>query len=160
MTGEMSTLDWIAADWSSRHLRVWGMAGARVLHQAQADHPAELLAPDGFEPALLALIDSWLPGERSIPVLVCGMAGARPGWLEATYRAVPCTPLGGALTPVRVRDPRLSVQVVPGLRQPRPADIMCGEETRIAGLLAQHPGWDGVVCLPGSQSRWAHLSAG
>lgn len=156
----MNTLDWIAVDWGSTRLRVWGMAGLKVLHQARSDQGAETLAPDGFEPALLALSSDWLPEGRVTPVLACGMAGAPQGWVEATYRRVPCPPLGGALTPVRVRDPRLSVQVVPGLQQPRPADVMRGEETRIAGFLAQHPGWDGVICLPGTHSKWVHLSAG
>ena len=37
---------------------------------------------------------------------------------------------------------------------------MRGEETQIAGFLALNPGWDGVICLPGTHSKWAHVSAG
>jgi 2-dehydro-3-deoxygalactonokinase len=37
---------------------------------------------------------------------------------------------------------------------------MRGEETQIAGLLARDPGFDGTVCLPGTHSKWAHVSAG
>ena len=33
-------------------------------------------------------------------------------------------------------DPRLAVRILPGLRQDTPADVMRGEETQIAGLLA------------------------
>ncbi len=42
----------------------------------------------------------------------------------------------------------------------RPADVMRGEETQIAGFLSLNPGWDGVLCLPGTHTKWAHLSAG
>ena len=156
----MSTLNWVAVDWGSSHLRVWGMAGPQVLHRARSDQGAASLAPDGFEPALMALVAGWLRAGQVTPVLACGMVGARQGWVEAGYRAVPCTPLGGVLTPVPVRDPRVSVHLVPGLKQPRPADVMLGEETQIAGFLAQHPDWEGVVCLPGTHSKWSQLRGG
>jgi phosphonate metabolism protein PhnN/1,5-bisphosphokinase (PRPP-forming) len=55
---------------------------------------------------------------------------------------------------------RLSVHVAPGLRQGKPADVMRGEETQIAGFLALNPNWDGVICLPGTHSKWVHISAG
>ena len=37
---------------------------------------------------------------------------------------------------------------------------MRGEETQIAGALALLPDFDGVFCLPGTHSKWAHVSAG
>ena len=37
---------------------------------------------------------------------------------------------------------------------------MRGEETQIAGFIAAHPEWDGILCLPGTHSKWAHISAG
>jgi 2-dehydro-3-deoxygalactonokinase len=37
---------------------------------------------------------------------------------------------------------------------------MRGEETQIAGLIARKPRFDGVACLPGTHSKWAHVSAG
>jgi 2-dehydro-3-deoxygalactonokinase len=37
---------------------------------------------------------------------------------------------------------------------------MRGEETQIAGLLAAEPGFDGVACLPGTHTKWAHVAAG
>ena len=57
-------------------------------------------------------------------------------------------------------DPRITVAIVPGLRQNKPADVMRGEETQIAGALALNPGFDGVFCLPGTHSKWVHVSAG
>ena len=36
---------------------------------------------------------------------------------------------------------------------------MRGEETQIAGFLSLNPGWDGVLCLPGTHTKWAQISA-
>lgn len=154
-------VDWIAVDWGTSALRVWAMSGDRVLAAARSDRGMSSLKPQGFEPALLELVGPWLPPGRVTPVIACGMVGSRQGWAEAPYRPVPCAPLapaGAARAPVR--DPRLCVRLVPGLRQDRPADVMRGEETQVAGFLAAHPGWDGVLCLPGTHSKWVHLSAG
>jgi len=168
MTGAMdraavdrAALDWIAVDWGTSALRVWGMAGARVVASARSDRGMGGLTPEGFEPALLALVGGWLPEGRVTPVIACGMVGSRQGWTEAPYRAVPCRPLDPARAACApARDPRLSVRIVPGLRQASPADVMRGEETQIAGFMAGRPGWDGVVCLPGTHSKWVHISAG
>ena len=156
----MSRADWIAVDWGTSHLRVWQLSGDQVFRQAQSDQGMGVLARAGFEPALLALVQDWLPEGQVTPVLACGMVGSRQGWAEAQYRAVPCTPLGDALAPAPARDLRLDVHIVPGLKQPRPADVMRGEETQVAGFLKRHPGWDGVICLPGTHSKWVHVSAG
>jgi 2-dehydro-3-deoxygalactonokinase len=109
---------------------------------------------------LIRLIEPWLgPGVTS--VLACGMVGSRQGWSEAPYRATPCTPLdAGQMVDVRVRDPRITVQIVPGLKQVKPADVMRGEETQIAGALALDPAFDGAMCLPGTHSKWVQISAG
>ncbi|HVH03021.1 MAG TPA: 2-dehydro-3-deoxygalactonokinase, partial [Amaricoccus sp.] len=40
------------------------------------------------------------------------------------------------------------------------ADVMRGEETQIAGLLAADPGFDGVACLPGTHTKWVHVGGG
>ena len=36
---------------------------------------------------------------------------------------------------------------------------MRGEETQIAGYLAENPHFDGVICLPGTHSNWVQISA-
>ncbi|MCL4186229.1 MAG: 2-dehydro-3-deoxygalactonokinase [Rhodobacteraceae bacterium] len=119
------------------------------------------LAKGGHEAALLALIGGWLPPGRRTEVIACGMVGSRQGWVEAPYAAVPCPPLDSArLAAAPAADPRLSVRVVPGLKQVAPADVMRGEETQIAGFLAGRPGFEGIVCLPGTHSKWARVAAG
>lgn len=152
--------DWIAVDWGTSNLRVWAMGPAGVLDHASSDEGMGKLSRDGFEPALLRLIGPWL-SDGATPVIACGMVGSRQGWAEAPYRAVPCTPVApGALLRVLTADPRIAVQIAPGLSQASPADVMRGEETQIAGVLALLPNFDGVLCLPGTHSKWAHISAG
>ena len=151
---------WIAVDWGTSNLRAWAMSGdGRVLAEATSDEGMGKLSRDGFEPALLRLIGPWL--EEKPPVVACGMVGSRQGWCEAPYRTVPCTPLdmaGQVMAPTT--DARLRVAIAPGLKQTQPADVMRGEETQIAGALRLMPGYDGVLCLPGTHSKWVHVSAG
>jgi 2-dehydro-3-deoxygalactonokinase len=151
---------WIAVDWGTTNLRAWAMdAGGAVLAEAVSDDGMGKLTRDQFEPALLRLIGQWLAGNPAI--LACGMVGSRQGWCEAPYRAVPCSPLdAGALVTVPTVDPRLAVRIAPGLKQVAPADVMRGEETQIAGALRLMPGYDGILCLPGTHSKWAQISAG
>ena len=152
--------EWIAVDWGTSNLRAWAMGpDGRVLAEASSEDGMGKLARDGFEPALLRLIGPWLDG--SPPVVACGMVGSRQGWCEAPYRTVPCTPLdrvAQVLAPTI--DARLRVSIAPGLKQTQPADVMRGEETQIAGALRLLPGYDGVLCLPGTHSKWVHISAG
>ncbi len=157
---DLSMMDWIAVDWGTSHLRAWAMTGDRPLCHARSGQGMAQLSQDAFEPALLALIGDWLPAGQVTPVLACGMVGSRQGWVEARYRAVPCTPLAGPLVRAPARDGRLCCHIVAGLKQTSPADVIRGEETQIAGFLARNPGWDGVICLPGTHSKWAHISAG
>ncbi len=151
--------DWIAVDWGTSNLRAWAMGPAGVLAHLSSDDGMGKLSRDDYEPALLRLISPWLT--VPVPVIACGMVGSRQGWCEAPYRTVPCTPVAAAdLVTVPTLDARLHVQIAPGLRQMQPADVMRGEETQIAGALALNPGFDGVFCLPGTHSKWVHVSAG
>jgi len=153
--------DWIAVDWGTSRLRAWAMGPEGPLAQAASDKGMNGLAPEAFEPALLELVAPWLAPDRRMPVLACGMVGAKQGWIEAPYQSVPCPPAdpGGAVT-APTRDPRLEVRILPGLCQNGPADVMRGEETQIAGLLAQNPGFAGQVCLPGTHTKWVTVSDG
>lgn len=155
------TVEWIAVDWGTTNLRAFAMQGASVVAQAVSEDGMGRLDRDGFEPALLRLIGPWLTESRVTDVVACGMVGSRQGWHEVPYRTVPCAPLDPAmLVAAPTRDGRIRVRLVPGLKQVQPADVMRGEETQIAGALALMPGFDGVICLPGTHSKWAHLSAG
>lgn len=164
----VSRLSWVAVDWGSSNLRAWAMTDdGQVLARAGSDRGMLALTPDDYEAELLRVIGDWLPATGRMAVRVCGMAGARQGWREAAYLPVP-TRLDdlarGAVAPP-VADPRLEVALLPGLCQTadesgRTFDVMRGEETQLAGLLAREPGVDGLACLPGTHAKWARLEAG
>ncbi|MCK0167994.1 2-dehydro-3-deoxygalactonokinase [Jannaschia sp. S6380] len=150
---------WIAVDWGTTSLRAMLMEGERTIGTRASEDGMGRLTRETFEPSLLNLIGDWLDGPTEI--VCCGMVGARQGWAEAAYRTAPCTPLGGELTRVETRDNRLRVSIVPGIRQTSPhPDVMRGEETQIAGILRDDSDFDGVACLPGTHTKWVHVSAG
>lgn len=167
-------LDWIGVDWGTSRLRAWAFAaGAEApLGAARTGPGMGELAGQGaeaFEAALLAALGDWLDAVgEPLPVLVCGMAGARQGWQEAPYLDLPqpLARLGEGAVAVATRDPRLAVSIVPGLAQRDPAapDVLRGEETQILGFLAgheaarQHRDW--VLCLPGTHAKWVSVGGG
>ena len=155
------TAAFVAVDWGSSNLRAWAMdASGGVAAEGGSGDGASALGPDGFEPALLGVAGDWLAPDARTDIVVCGMAGARGAWVEAAYATVPCPPTPASFAEAPTNDPRLAVRILPGLRQDDPADVMRGEETQIAGLLAAEPGFDGVACLPGTHTKWAHVAGG
>jgi 2-dehydro-3-deoxygalactonokinase len=158
MSGATSYADWIAVDWGTTHLRAWAMVGDTAKAEATSADGMGKLDRDGFEPALLRLIEPWL-GQSPMRIVACGMVGARQGWFEAPYVAVPAKPAHLPPVAAPTRDPRLHLQIVPGLSQASPADVMRGEETQIAGFLSHNTRFDGVLCLPGTHCKWARISA-
>ena len=152
--------DWIAVDWGTSNLRAWLIAAdGSIIRQVGSDKGMGALAPDQFEPTLLEIVAPFL-GDNQTKVICCGMVGAKQGWQEAAYATVPCTPAHPE-TAIHVQaDPRLDVHILAGVCQDSPADVMRGEETQIAGFLAENPEFDGVLCLPGTHTKWAQVSAG
>ncbi len=149
--------DWIAVDWGTSNMRAWAMsASGTVLAEARSDKGMGELARDAFEPELLRIVGDWINGPTT--VITCGMVGSRQGWVEAPYSAVPCPALPEGFARASAQHPDLQVFVIPGIKQASPADVMRGEETQIAGFLARNKGWDGVICLPGTHTKWVHVS--
>ena len=153
--------DWIAVDWGTSNLRVWAMdSNSRVLGQSEGTEGMGSLTSDQYESVLLAHARDFLADGRVTDVVICGMAGARTGWSEAPYTSTPCAPATVDGTAVATRDPRLSVRILSGLCQISPPDVMRGEETQIAGFLAEQPDFDGYLCLPGTHTKWARICDG
>ncbi|MCY3877770.1 MAG: 2-dehydro-3-deoxygalactonokinase [Rhodobacteraceae bacterium] len=152
--------DWIAVDWGTSNLRCWAVdKDGRSEAFAESDRGMARLDAYEFESALLELINEWLPASGAVEIVICGMAGARGGWIEAPYRSAPCAPMSAemAMSPV-TRDQRLHVTIVPGIKTARPKhDVMRGEEVQIAGYLADYPLDNGVLCLPGTHTKWVHV---
>jgi 2-dehydro-3-deoxygalactonokinase len=149
---------WIAVDWGTSNARFWAIgADGSVLGERTSDKGMGQLAPSQFEAVLVDVADDWLSSASQ--VVACGMVGSRQGWVEAPYQTTPCAVCPSTMVTAPTSRSGLTVHVIPGIRQTDPADVMRGEETQIAGFLAQNPGWDGVICLPGTHTKWVHISA-
>ncbi len=155
--------DWIAVDWGTSNIRAWMInSDESVLSSDASDNGMAQLRPNEFETALLELVGGWLKTGRRTEIIVCGMAGAKTGWIEAPYRSAPCPPLasGETVSPI-VRDARLDVSIVPGVKTDNPGhDVMRGEEVQVAGYLAGAPEFEGVLCMPGTHTKWVHVKNG
>ena len=161
---EIREISLIAADWGTSNLRVWGMDyQGNVINKITDGKGMSSLKPSEFEPHLIDLIGNWLPkeGNAKCPIIICGMAGAKTGWKEAVYLKAPCPPVNKEkIIQIETEDQRISVNIIPGIMQKSPPDVMRGEETQISGYLSKNPNFDGIICLPGTHTKWVHISAG
>ncbi|WP_181701797.1 2-dehydro-3-deoxygalactonokinase [Chthonobacter albigriseus] len=158
---------YLAVDWGTSSLRVWVLSHAGdVLAERRSAEGMDTLHQDGFEAVLrrhlaaLGPIVEALP--RPLPIVLCGMVGARQGWREAPYVDVP-TRLDAVVdraTVVSVEG--IDARILPGLarRNPERPDVMRGEETQLLGLLLDHPDATGLVAMPGTHAKWVRLRGG
>jgi len=135
--------EWIAAAQEGAILWLWQMGGG--------EHPLEQHSASADTPETLAeTAASLMPGIDG-PIVACGLP-------QAGFRKVPCEPLDAK--PVELAQSPRRIAAVPGLAQDDPAHVTQGAETKMAGFLALNPKFDGVLCLPGPETAWAHVSAG
>jgi 2-dehydro-3-deoxygalactonokinase len=160
----MTALAWLAADWGTTRLRLWAMAaGGDVLESRTAEAGmGRLDSPAAFTEAFVEATEGWLSGARTLPVVVCGMAGAREGWQEAPYAplATPLVELPALAVRVAAAPATADVRILPGLRQDAPPDVIRGEETKLLGLVAHEPDLDAAVLLPGTHDKWVLVKDG
>jgi 2-dehydro-3-deoxygalactonokinase len=158
----MNQAEYVAVDWGTSSFRLWliDRAGG-VLQERRSQEGMMAAAKLGFAAVLQSHLDA-VGAASDLPVVICGMAGARQGWVEAGYidtpahlalileRAVP--------VPVQSRD----IWILPGIaqRDPRAPDVMRGEETQLLGALGVDAAGEAVVCIPGTHSKWARVSGG
>jgi 2-dehydro-3-deoxygalactonokinase len=151
-----------AVDWGTTRLRVWLLdAKGAVLDERRSDEGLLTAQHKGFATVLdRQLQDMGAPTD--LPAIVCGMAGARQGWVEAPYVEVPAS-LGDILgSAVPVPGVARDIRIVPGLaqRNPRTPDVMRGEETQLAGITKLIGSGSHLVCMPGTHSKWVAAEGG
>jgi 2-dehydro-3-deoxygalactonokinase len=149
----------VAVDWGTSSFRGWLMAAdGTVLAESRGAEGMLHCADSGFAPVLRDHLAKLGAGEH-LPVLICGMAGAKQGWVEAPYLKTP-TRLDALHTgAIRIDTPG-DVRILPGIAQARAEqpDVMRGEETQLLGVL--EPGFTGLVCIPGTHSKWVRIEDG
>lgn len=151
-----------AVDWGTTRLRLWLMdASGNVIGERRSDEGMLSAAGIGFKVVLDRHLAE-LGAPENLPVIICGMAGARQGWIEAPYVETPAlldAVLGGA---VAVPGSNRDVRIIPGLAQRNAdaPDVMRGEETQLAGISELRQQGNHVVCMPGTHSKWVSISEG
>ena len=153
------TAKWIAVNLGRSSLKAWVIGGDDQVIETLSEQ-IETDEPQAFEATLIDMLTAHI-GDRLVPIICCGTLDDQQDWNDVPFGKVPCKP-GAAefVAKLETKDPRLDVVFLPGVIQDNPADVMCGEETKIAGFLAEEPEFDGIVCLPGTHTKWAHISAG
>jgi 2-dehydro-3-deoxygalactonokinase len=155
--------EWVAVDWGTSNVRAWGIdAEGDISFATGSDKGMGRIGRADFPAVLDELIGALVEGRTD--VLICGMAGARQGWLEAPYLDTPANLnelSKGAVSP-QGADRRFSPRILPGVcqRQPGHEDVMRGEETQLLGLLRLRPRFEGTAILPGTHSKWVEIRDG
>ena len=150
-----------AVDWGTSSFRIWLMSqSGQVLAERRSHEGMVHTAASGFADILQAHLHAF-GAPPSLPVVICGMAGARQGWLEADYLNVPAKLLDIVDRAVRIDDPQRDIRILPGIaqRNPERPDVMRGEETQLLGGLASHS-QSALFCLPGTHSKWVEVQSG
>ncbi len=146
----------IAVDWGTSNFRGYALGPeGNVLDRVIAHDGMASVANGGFADILHRHCGVWMRTSPQAPVLMAGMVGSRNGWAEAAYATCPASPKSVANAFFHIND---RVSIVPGViaRGSSGPDVMRGEETLVFGSGIQ----DGLVCLPGTHSKWAVVKKG
>ncbi|WP_043620946.1 2-dehydro-3-deoxygalactonokinase [Ensifer sp. ZNC0028] len=158
----MTAAYYAAVDWGTTSFRLWiiGEDGT-VLAERRSGEGMTTANKTGFHSILekhLSAVDA--PGH--LPAIICGMAGAKQGWVEAGYLDTPAALADIASHAVAVPDLDRDIRILPGLaqRDRRHPDVMRGEETQLLGAAGDLGRGRHLVCMPGTHSKWVRLEDG
>jgi 2-dehydro-3-deoxygalactonokinase len=150
----------IVVDWGTSNFRAFRInAEGAVVAKCSSPQGILRVGEGNFETALRAEVGAWLQAGES-HILLCGMIGSRQGWVEAEYLRCPVGIEELAASVVRVPFFGAQVLLVPGVMGPAAANVpelMRGEETAAMGILDTCAG-AGLLCFPGTHSKWIQLS--
>ncbi|MCG2644219.1 2-dehydro-3-deoxygalactonokinase [Bradyrhizobium sp. CCBAU 11434] len=153
---------YVAVDWGTSSFRLWLVdRTGKVLAERRSDEGMLAAAKAGFPGVLQAHLAAVSAPDHP-PVLVCGMAGAKTGWVEAGYVDTPA-PLSAILKQAaRVPGEARDIRILPGIaqRDTKAPDVMRGEETQLLGALGLDAAGEAKVCMPGTHSKWVRVKDG
>lgn len=158
----MSRPSFAAVDWGTSSFRLWLVnAGGQVLGERRSDQGMTAAARTGFASVLQSHLDA-LSVPADLPVVICGMAGARQGWVEAGYLDTPAHLSDILKGAVAVSGQARDIRILPGIAQRDAAapDVMRGEETQLLGALGLDAPGEALVCMPGTHSKWVRIRGG
>ena len=147
----------VGVDWGTTKANfILARADGTILAEQTGPGIAALDGPDAIEAACFAAVVDW----PRVPLVIAGMAGSNIGWQPAPYVSVPATAEHVHAAAVRFAARGVQVALLPGVETTRDdgfPDFMRGEEIQIFGGMASNAG---LVCLPGTHSKWAQFNNG
>lgn len=158
----MRTAACVAVDWGTSSFRLWLIDhDGEIIAERRSDEGMVAAAGPGFATVLQSHLGA-VGATDDLPVLICGMAGARQGWVEAGYIDTPAALAALVDAAVRIPDSSRDIRILPGIaqRDPHMPDVMRGEETQLLGALGLHPAAEVLVCMPGTHSKWVGIGGG
>jgi 2-dehydro-3-deoxygalactonokinase len=136
--------------------------GGEVLERIARPKGIISVPAGGFAAEFDAACGGWRAAHPDLPVLMSGMIGSRQGWVEAPYVNVPCGFEELTRRMTTVPGSGGAIRVMPGVEAfgaDGTPEVMRGEETQIAGIVARHGVTDGLFCVPGTHSKWVRVAA-
>lgn len=156
----MATPAFIAIDWGTSNARFALMEETgEMLAEKQGAGIAKIDGANAIEATCFEAIDDWITSHPGLPVLMAGMVGSNIGWRETAYVETPAASEAILSAANRFEARGTKFAILPGVKTKRQGnglpDLMRGEETQILGMMH-----DGLLCLPGTHSKWARVSGG
>ncbi|KRQ97452.1 2-dehydro-3-deoxygalactonokinase [Bradyrhizobium jicamae] len=158
----MSQPAYVAVDWGTSSFRLWLVDRTGDVLGERRSHEGMMAAGKlGFPAVLQSHLDA-VGAANGLPVIICGMAGARQGWVEAGYVDTPASLASILKQAVVVPGQHRDIRILPGIaqRDPKTPDVMRGEETQLLGVLGLDAAGDALVCMPGTHSKWVRANGG
>ena len=155
----------IIVDWGTSNFRAWlvDQQNGKVLDTIADGLGMASLAPAQFPAYCADRLGGWRHGGTP-PVYMAGMVGAARGWAHAPQLPLPLKPTDLAARLMAVPGMQ-NAWIVPGARvagdvvQGVVPDVMRGEEVQIFGAMQLSGRRSGLLCLPGTHSKWARVTA-
>ncbi len=150
----------ILGDWGTSSCRLYLCEGETILDSATA--PGIKFVEDP-EATFCETIEPWVTKYGKLDAVLCGMVGSNIGWKDAGYMDCPVglQDFGGNL--INLATETCNVKIVPGVKTlsglAKTPDVMRGEETQILGWASSRKS-DGLLCLPGTHTKWAQIENG
>lgn len=158
----------VAGDWGTTRLRLFRIEQGRVT--ARRDGPgigtAGGSAGRDAEAVFADTIAPWLEAGAPHEIRLCGMAGARDGWVEAPYADCPADAAAWRAAAIRFDWRGTPLRIMAGLAcmgADGVPDVMRGEETQIFGACLRDPALGRgrhLIVLPGTHNKWSVVEDG
>lgn len=154
----------VIGDWGTSRLRLFKVEQGRIVDRASG--PGIGAVGRAAEAAFADTIAPWLTDGLPTDIRLCGMVGARDGWVEAPYADCPADAGTWAKAAVRFDWRGAPLAIMAGLACTGAdgiPDVMRGEETQIFGAIARDPTLGQgrhLIVLPGTHNKWVLVEDG